>query len=240
MTSKAPWYAEENRIRCLVVAAAFVVVIAVADWFIAPDVGLDFLYFFPIILASAFLSRWEIVSLALICAALRDLYMPANLEKWPRLVFVYAAYVFVGLFVRKTVNFHRAAQRHLQNFERELRLRQRVEEDQEKLLNSGPVALLTVSPNGKIVLANQAAHSAFNVAPGALTGQDLAEFLPGLQVWKEDSPPVEGIAIDCRGRKDGGETFPAKVWVSILNNSSGAVMSVMVLEDSKIGSLQKM
>lgn len=238
MTNKAPWYAEEKRVRCLIVAAALVVVIAVADWFIAPDVGLGFLFFFPLILASAFLSRWQIVSLALICAALRDLYMPANLEKWPRLVFVCAAYVFVGLFVRETVTYRRAAQRHLQNFERELKLRQRVQEEQETLLNSGPAAVLTVSPNGKIVLANLAAHKAFNVAPGALTGQDIGEYLPGLQqVWERDSPPVEGPAIDCRGRKSGGEIFPAKVWVSSFNNSSGPVLSVLILEDAKIGSL---
>lgn len=240
MTSKAPWYAEKNRVRCLIAAAALVVVIAVADWFIVPDVGLSFLCFFPLILASAFLSRWQIVSLAFICAALRDLFMPANLEKWPRLVFVSAAYIFVGLFVRGTVTYRRTAQRHVLNFERELQQRQRVQEEQEKLLNSGPAAILTVSSKGKIVFASLAAHNIFKVAPGALTGQHVDEYLPGLQqIWSGNSLPVGATAIDCPGQKGNREVFSAKVWVSSLDNSSGPVLSVMVLEDAKIGSLQQ-
>ena len=154
------------------------------------------------------------------------------------MVFVCAAYVFVGLFVRETVIYRRAAQRHLQDFERELQLRQRAQEEQEKLLNTGAVAILTVSSQGKIVLANQAAHNAFDVAPGALTGRDIGEYFPGLQQrWQPDSLPVEGTAIDCQGQKSGGETFAAKVWLSHLNNSSGPVLSVTILEEAKLGSL---
>ena len=212
--------------------------LAVANWFIVPDVGLGFLYFFPLILASAYISRWQIVSLALIFAALPDLYVPANFEKWPRLVFTCLAYAFVGLFVRETVIYRRAAHRHLQNFESELKQRHRAQTDQEILLNSGPAAVLTVSPDGRIVVANRAAHNTFNVALGALTGQDIGAYLQGLeQVWGRDPLAVEGTAIDCCGRKGDGQTFRAKVWISAFSDSSGPMSSVIVFADATISSL---
>ena len=228
---RVPWFGEDNRVKYLAAAAASVVGIAIADWFIIPDVGFGFLYFFPIILASAFLSRWQIVSLALVCSALRDLYLPAALEKWPRMIAVFAIYVCVGLLVREMVIYRRAAQRHLQDLESEIKRCQRSERELQVLINSSPVGILTVSPTGNIVLSNAAAHRVFGVSPGALSGKAVGSYVPELQqLCQADGLQKNGTALECRCRREDGGSFLARIWLSSSNGASGTLFTAVIVD----------
>src|SRR5574340_900859 len=108
---ESPWYAEANRERLLAAAAILAVAIALVDWATVLSLGLGFLYFFPIVLAAAFLNRWQIVVVALICAVWREAFsnLSAGPERLPRMAFVFLAFLFVGFFVREMVIYRRAA-----------------------------------------------------------------------------------------------------------------------------------
>jgi PAS domain S-box-containing protein len=228
-----PWYAEANRARCLTFATVLITVIAVVDWFTIPTLGLGFLYFFPLLLASAFLSRWQILSLALVCAALREMfaYFPPGPEMWLRIVFVYVAYAVVGILIRDMVVYRRAALRHLRDLEREVALRHQAEEQLERLINSSPAGIVTVSAEGKIVRCNEAAHQIFGVSTGALRGQLVGSFLPELEQMRASHTELANpAAIACRGRRANGEGFLAHVWVSSFSGAAGPTLAAIVLD----------
>jgi two-component system sensor kinase FixL len=233
---ESPWYAEANRERLLATAALLIVVIGVVDWATVRSLGLGFLYFFPIVLASGFLSRWQIVVVALVCAVWREAfsYLPAGPERLPRVAFVFLAFVFVGFFVREMVIYRRAALQHLQELEREVGLRQRAEQQLDVLINSSPAGIVTVSPEGKIVISNEAAHQIFGVPPGALPGQPVGSFLPLLaQVQGTQAPFDYRTALECRGRRANGEAFLAHVWLSTFASATGPAMAAIVLDASE-------
>ncbi len=233
---EGPWYAEANRTRFLVLAAALIAVIAVVDWITVPDFGLGFLYFLPLVLASAFLSRWQVGILAYLCAVLRDafLYAPPGPERIPRAIFVFLAYAFVAFFTREMVVYRRAAARHFDELEREVALRHQVEEQLEILINSSPAGIVTVSRDGKIVLSNEAAHRIFGVEPGALTGQPIASFLPLLaQLPGMQASFAYRTTIECRGIRATGEPFLAHIWLSTFRGAAGPMTAAIVVDASE-------
>ena len=65
-------YVPENRTRLLFLAAVLVAVIALVDWWTQPYISLGFLYLFPIMIAGGFLSRTQIVGVAIVCAILQE------------------------------------------------------------------------------------------------------------------------------------------------------------------------
>jgi hypothetical protein len=67
-----------NRVRLLTLAAVMATVIAVIDWWIKPYISLGFLYLFPIMIAGGFLSRTQIVIIALIFSVLDFRNFPGN------------------------------------------------------------------------------------------------------------------------------------------------------------------
>jgi hypothetical protein len=94
-------YASANRIRLIVVAGVLIAAIAVADWATKPYISLGFLYLFPIMILGGFLSRTQIVGVALVCAVLQEAFsnLPEN-EAVIRLLFSSA-----GICRYRTVHF---------------------------------------------------------------------------------------------------------------------------------------
>lgn len=231
MSSKGPWFAQENRTRYLVLATACVVVIGIADWFIIPNVELGYLYFVPIILVSAFLSRLQIASFVLVCAAMRDLFLPAAPEKWVRLILVYGAFLGVGLVVRNMVFYRRVARDHLSDLQRQIRVCVEVEDRLQQLINSIPFGMVMLSSEFIIVYSNLAAHKLLGIAPGALLGQCINLYLPELQ----RSLPVGGSLhqLETVAQKTDGQTFPVHVWVYPCNAPTGQVITAIILDASQ-------
>jgi two-component system sensor kinase FixL len=69
---KAIDWIDDHRKRSLCVACVVVLLIALFDWRIQPNVSLGFLYVFPILLAGLVWGSVQIVLLALACALLGD------------------------------------------------------------------------------------------------------------------------------------------------------------------------
>src|SRR3989442_2815999 len=75
--------------------------IALVDWKIETNVGLGFLYFFPMLLLGASCSRLPMAVAALTCTILREAFSPFQFgPDWiTRSFMVFAAFLGTGLFV---------------------------------------------------------------------------------------------------------------------------------------------
>src|SRR5258708_4458670 len=129
--SPSGWYAPANRNRALAVAFVLVVVICITDYFITGPIGLGNLYFLTIIMAAGFLLPWQVVTMCVVCTALRELFNYATKE-WaemlPRLFLSFSGYVGTGLFVREVVTNRQKVLDSLARFQEQVQLRKDAEE----------------------------------------------------------------------------------------------------------------
>src|SRR5271170_6282467 len=175
-------YSRRNRIPFIIAAALLIVLIATIDWLTKPYISIGFLYLFPIMLIAGFLPRWQTTAVALLCAVLQELFseLPSN-EAITRLVMASAGFVGTGLFVSEIIRNRQLALDHLVEVETQVALRREIEEQLQVLVESSPVAIVTIDSAGVILLANEASQAL--LAPGgpAIMGRPIGEFLPALQ-----------------------------------------------------------
>jgi two-component system, LuxR family, sensor kinase FixL len=232
MLHEHPWYADGNAQRLTSFAFVLIAVIAAIDSVLIPDVGLGFLYFIPLCVAAAFMSRWQILIVATICTIFSEAFssFPAGPDRIPRVFFGFLSYTFVAVMIREMAVFSRAASRRLNEIEQEVSLRHRAEEQLEMLINSSPAGIVAVSADGKIVVSNEAAHQMFAVAPGGLTGQPIATFLPMLDHMEVTQPRA---TIQCRCLRSNGESFAAFVAVSTFTSAAGLTTAAIFVDGAK-------
>jgi two-component system, LuxR family, sensor kinase FixL len=228
-------YVPANRTKLLIVAGLLVTAIAFADWMTTPYISLGFLYLFPIMIASGFLSRLQIVSLALVCTVLQEVFsnLPEN-EQVIRLVFSSAGFIGTGLFISELLRNRRIAFEHMRELEDQVKLRQDAEEQLRILVESSPAAIVTIDLNGKILLANEAAQQL--LAPGGppLQGQTINSYIPALQTIVQTHPSrVFRTTLQCRGQRTNGEVFLAGLWFSTYATMSGPRLAAIVVDLSE-------
>jgi PAS domain S-box-containing protein len=193
------WH-ERNRTAVLTISGAIILVVAAVDWWTKPYVSLGFLYLFPIMFAAAFLPRWLVAALGVVCAVLAEQF--SSLEpSFVRLTFETLALAGCGLFVGELV--------------RNRRLSMESQERLKALVETSPAAIVTVDERGFIELANAAAVELMAPRGGGLVGSPIAAFLPELHHtlrWEE--APQFRTSMQCRGHRGNGESFTADVWFS--------------------------
>jgi len=189
MTDLAAIYSPANRTRLLITAGILVSAIAALDWATKPYFSLGFLYLFPIIIVGGFLSRTQIVVAALACAVLQEAFsnLPEN-EALVRLILSSVGFIGTGLLVSELIRNRRIVLKHVEELEKEVRLRHDAEEQLQILVESSPAAIVTIDETGAILLANQAAQQL--LAPGGetLRGKGINHYLPALQTAVESQP----------------------------------------------------
>jgi len=212
------WY-ERNRTLVLTISAVLVVVIALVDYWTKPYVALGFLYLFPIVLASAFLPRWLVASLAWGCAALAEVF--SSLSPSPvRLTFEGLALAGCGLFVGELVRNRRLS------LESQAKLK--------ALVETSPAAIVTVDERGSIELANRAAVELMAPRSGILIGSPIAAFLPDLHHairWEE--APQFRASLQCLGHRGNGEAFTANVWFSTYKEGQIPKLAAIIADVSE-------
>jgi len=219
----------------LVVATFLTAAIAAVDWWATHYISLGFLYLFPIIIVGGFLSRPQIVGVALVCAVLQELFsnLPEN-EAVVRLVFSSVGFMGTGLLISEMVRNRRIVLEHVEELEDQVKLRRDLEEQLRALVESSPAAIVTIDSDGKIVLANEAANQL--LAPGAspLQGQAIRSYLPALQtVVKTQSSRAFRTTLQCTGKRGDGEVFLAGVWFSTYSTISGPRLAAIVVDLSE-------
>jgi len=219
-------------------AAVMTAAIAVTDWRIQGNIPLGFLYLFPMLLVGNVLNRWQIALSAAFCTLLTELFDDFSFafpNDIPRDILIFAAFVCMGLFVYEVGRSRQLALVHLKQIEHEAKARADAEEQLTVLVDSSPAAVFTASSDGRILLANEAAHRLFGVTPGNLSGRSIHEFLPSLL----NVPAPDGshapfrTAMQCRGYRLNDEVFLADVWFSTYQTSAGPRLAAMVVDTSE-------
>src|SRR5215472_2577479 len=202
-------FAPANRRTLLIIAACLMAVIAITDWITKPYLSLGFLYLFPIVIVGGFLSRAQIVGVALVCAFLQEAFsnLPRN-EAVIRLIFSSTGFVGIGLLISQLVRNRRVVLQHVAELENEMSLRHDAEEQLQILVESSPAAIETIDATGTILLANQAAQQLLAPDSSSLRGGKIASYLPALQTAVESRPSRSfRTNLQCRGQRSTGEAF---------------------------------
>lgn len=220
----------KSRTGVLAANTALIAVIALLDWKTDTNLSLGFIYVFPMLIAGYFLTRGKAFLLAVVCALLRETFAPGawQEEAFVRLVQAGFAYYGLALFVGELV---RARQQALEQSV----LRQEAEEQLRVLIESSPAAIFTLDAEGRVLLANQAAHRLLGCDPGSLAGQRVEAYLPVLSgvAGTEGSRRFFRSTVECTGRKHNGEPFLAQVWFSTYRTAAGPRLAAIVCDGSE-------
>jgi len=228
-------YAPANRTRLIVVAGLLISAIAVVDWATKPYISVGFLYLFPIMILGGFLSRTQILLVALVCAVLQEAFsnLPEN-EAVVRLLFSSAGFVGTGLFISELIRNRRIAMTHVEELEGQIKLREDAEEQLRSLVESSPAAIVTIDSGGNILLANEAAQHLLAPEGRGLQGQEINSYLPALQtILRTQQPRVFRTTLQCTGQRSDGEVFLAGVWFSTYSTISGPRLAAIIVDLSE-------
>jgi PAS domain S-box-containing protein len=212
--------------------------IALADWRVEGNIPLGFLYLFPMLLAGSVLRRWQIAAVAVLCTFLTEVF---DSFAWvfeagvPRDILIFAAFFCTGLFVFEITRNRQAALLHVQRIESESQARREAEEQLKILVDSSPAAIFTADAQGRVLLANEAAHRMLSLPEGALSGKAIGQYLPSLANVPalEEGRQSFRTVMQCRGRREDGEAFLADVWFSTYRTSAGPRLAAMVVDASE-------
>lgn len=211
-------------------SAALVAIIAFVDWRISLNLSLGFLYLIPIMLASLWLDRWQIVLLTTLCTLMREMFGPflGDPHAGSRLGMVFLAFMFGGLLAHELAD----ARRQLAE---QVELRREAETQLLRLIESSPAAIVTLDKDGHIELANRAAHEILDVPSPGLAGRPIGEFLPliGDLLGSEEAGRPFRSVMNCRGKRATGETFMAGVWFASYPTRLGRRMALILTDMSE-------
>src|SRR5262249_42865614 len=155
------------------------------------------------------LSRAQTVGVALVCAILQELFsnLPEN-EAVVRLLLSSAGFSATGLFISELVRNRRIALAHVEELEKEAKLRLEAENELQILVESSPAAIVNIDAGGNILLANEAAHQLLAPDATSLKGRKIGSYLPTLQtIVQTRRSRMFRTTLQCTGRKSSGEAF---------------------------------
>ena len=213
----------------LVRAAILIAIIAVADWKIEFNATLGFLYMFPLVLLGTVCGWWQLVLAALFCTLLSDRLDPFPLDmQLPRDTLIFLTLATTGLLSRDVARGYRRV-------EKEVVARRAAEEQLEFLIQSSPAAVLTMTAEGEILLANPAAHRLFGVPGGSLPGRRITRYIPALGSVPsvDDTAKIFRTEMQTRGQRESGEVFLADVFFSTYSTAAGPRLAALLVDASE-------
>jgi two-component system, LuxR family, sensor kinase FixL len=228
-------YSEAHRTRIWIIAAAMIAAIFLVDAQIVPSIG--FLYIVPILLVSGTLGGVPILVLAAICGYLRELFSPLNTQPGAvaRILAGFGGFALSGLFVSELNQKRRLVTQHLQEREKQIKLRIDAEQQLRVLIETSPLAILTVNQEGRILLANQSAQQLLGLDGEPAQGADVRPFLPILERLIKGQGSAGGLrtTIESRGQRRDGEVFLAHMWVSTYKTLAGTALAAVIWDASE-------
>ena len=229
-------YSESRRLTVLVIAGLLTAIIAWVDWRFF-DVSIGFLYLFPILLAAPALKTWQILLMAACCGFLRQALDPLRFAPGAaeRVAVVVAGYAMSGFFVTALNQRRRSLEEHLAERERHIRLRQEAEQQVRVLIETSPLAILTLDHAGRVALANQSAAELFGLEGETLPGSDVGPYLPILSRMLKNPPSSANLRtnVECKAQRRSGEVFLAHVWLSTYQTSQGPGLAAVLWDASE-------
>jgi two-component system, LuxR family, sensor kinase FixL len=246
-------YAESHRATVCAIAGVMILLTAWADW-ILPNTSVGFLYLIPVLLAAPALSGYQILIMALLCAYLREAFDPlqsagiagspapmvANPANWAvgsfgRFTVAACGFAMTGFFVRELNQRRQLLMEHLAERERQMLRQQETELQVRMLIETSPLAILTLNAEGKVLLANESARQLLAFDREPLQGEDVEAYLPILPRMLHSHRSGNNIRtnVECKGHRRGGEVFLAHVWLSTYRTSEGPGLAAVVWDASE-------
>ena len=229
-------YSESRRLTVCVIAGLLTAAIAWADSRL-PDTSIGLLYLFPVLLAAPALNTWQILTMALFCGYLREAFDPLRFERgaMERVAVVTAGYAMAGFFVTELNQRRRALWEHLAERERHIQLRHEAEQQVRVLIETSPLAILTLDHSGRVALANESARELLGFEDETLPGSDVEAYLPILYRMLNSPRASSNLRtnVECRAQRRNGEVFLANVWLSTYRTSRGAELAAVVWDASE-------
>ncbi len=242
-------YLQAGKKRALFAASAVTLLIAAVDAFLITDVSLGVLYIIPVLAASFFLNRRQIVVVALVCTAMRELFADCPLTAFRALVagrlfteavatrdfLIFGTFLVSGFFVSEVSLNRRLISQHLAEVREQIDLRRRAEEELGIVVDTSPAAIFIVDGNGRIVQANASAYQLLGLEAGRLQDRSISDFLPALATVPKATPDIRPLRsnLECRGRRADGASFLGQVWLSTYYTPQGPRMAAIVLDTSE-------
>jgi PAS domain S-box-containing protein len=229
-------YSESHRAVICATAGLFICLIAWLDWLVI-DTSIGFLYLFPVLLCAAALSNLQILGVALLCGFLRKYFDPIGSAPGAieRTAVAVASYAMTGFFVNALNQRRRLLTTHLAEREEQMRLRREAEQQVRVLIETSPLAILTLASSGRVALANESARELFGFGEEALQGADVSPYLPILNRMLQNPRQASNLRtnVECRAQRRNGDVFLANVWLSTYRTSEGAGLAAVVWDASE-------
>lgn len=229
-------YSESHRFTVWLIAALWIGLIAWVDA-LTPDLSIGFLYLFPVLFSAAALNNPQILAVALLCGVLRKLFDPVQSAPGAveRFSVAVASYAMTGFFVSALNQRRRLLRDHLAEREQQIRLRKEAEQQVRILIETSPLAILTLNHEGRIALANESARELFGFGEELLQGTDVSPYLPILNRMLHNPRPGANLRtnVECKANRLNGEVFLAHVWLSTYRTSEGPGLAAVVWDASE-------
>jgi two-component system, LuxR family, sensor kinase FixL len=218
-------------------AGLFIALIAVLDWRVQANIAFGFLYILPMLLVGTVMPVWGIVTTALICTVLADVFDPFAFTlsvALPQDILMFTSLTGTGLYSYEMTRSRLKERKHVVAIELEAGARRIAEEQLEFLIESSPAAILTMGSDHVILRANPAAHHLFGAATGELAGTSIRRYLPALGRVDLSREPCQSFRTEmqCRGEREQGDYFLASVFFSTYNTALGPRLAALVVDAS--------
>lgn len=149
------------------------------------------------------MNRWQILSFAVLCGVLRELFDPRHLTvagHSARIFIATAGFALAGFFVSELNRKHQQVVLHLTQLEEQIRLRQDAEQQLRVLVQTSPLAILTLNRAGNILIANGSAQELLGFVGRQLQSREIHRYLPNIE-------PVPQRAIRHHESADNGGKY---------------------------------
>ena len=229
-------YTEENRAWTCGIAGMLIAVIACADWKVI-EISLGFLYIVPILLASATLRGWQILAVAVGCGWLREQFSPIHGTPGVvlRIAIGTAGFALAGYFVSELNLKRQQVTQHLREREHQAKLRFDAERQLRVVIETSPLAILTVDGDGRVLLANESAQRLLRLGDQPLQGRAIQDYLPILTRFlsMQHSATSLRTTVESTGQREDREAFLAHVWLSTFISNSGPCLAAFIWDASE-------
>ena len=219
-------------------AVLLTALIALVDWRVVGEVPLGFLYLLPMLMVGRVLRPWQTGLAALLCTVLTEEFDSFHWDLWtglPRDFFYFVAFFSIGVFVYEMNRNRQIILSQLHEIEKQRDARREAEQQLAVLIESSPAAILTADAEGKMVMANEAAHRMLGVKERSLVGRSIHQYFPSLEnvSGRNLNQPQFRTMMQSRGHREDGEGFLAEICFSTYQTDSGARLAAMILDSSE-------
>jgi two-component system sensor kinase FixL len=213
-----------NHYAVLAASTSLVLVIALVQW---PHGWLGLLYLIPVVLASRVLSGWYLAAAGALSLVLAQAFAYHPSIPQPAMVLLIVS-VF-GLAVQAEHSYRERRYRD------QFHAARKQQQEWRTFFQNSPAAVLTVDGDGRILMANPAAHVLLGFEGRPLIGQALGSCLPALAsaLRIERVNHVSYTITECKAWRADGKMFIADAWFSIDKTELGTRLAAVIVDASE-------